>query len=76
MAITKNQIDKFLNSFEKDIEEFTFKLKMYSQSKNDAEIVNLYEDTELSNEIEVMIISLSQFADKSDIKIYVGEIGN
>lgn len=76
MSIKKKEIDKFINLLEKDIEEFTFKIKMHSQSKNEDEIVNLYEDAALSDEIEVMIISLSQFAEKSDIKIYVGEIGN
>lgn len=74
MAITKNEVDSFVARFKKDTESFIFDLQMHSQEKEGDEIVNINEDYSLSERIEIMILSLKHFGDKSEIKIYVGKI--
>ena len=75
MSVKKNEIDKFLNSFENNIVKFTDTIKEHSQSKESEEVVELYQDCSLSEKIEGLIIQLNCFSQKSGINIYVGKIG-
>lgn len=74
MAINKTEVDLFIKHFKKSTESLIYDLEEYSQNKIGTQIVNLKEDYTLSDRIEIMILSLKNLANKSEIKIFVGDI--
>ena len=70
----RKEIDAFITGFNKNTERFIWGLEEHIQDKSEDETVELSEDYIFNEQIEILILSLKHFADKSGINIYVGKI--
>lgn len=69
MEIKKTEVQKFARTLKERIEKFTYDLEEYSTYNEESDSIDL-EEFDLSDEMEILIISINQFAEKVGIKLH------